>query len=114
MDVAPEGTRAGGAFEEGGDGVVRAQHGVGEVPRLAGGSGRCDLGELEMRQPPVTRGRGSDDRSSRQRMPEPYRRVPRFDTDEAQGLCGREGEEHIVDVPDLLQLPQRYRRLQGA
>ena len=114
MDVAPAGTRAGGAFQEGGDGVVSAYRGVGKVPRLAGGSGWCDLGELEMRQPPVTRGGDSDDRCSRQRMPEPYRRASRFNADDTQGLCGCKGEEHVVDVPDLLQLPQRYRRLQGA
>lgn len=71
MDVAPVGTCAGGSFQEGGDGLVSAYRSVGEVPRLAWGSSCCDLGELEMRQPPVTRGRGSDDRCSRQRMPEP-------------------------------------------
>ena len=48
MDVAPVGACTGGAFKEGGDGLVGACRGVGEVPRLAGRSGWCDLGELEI------------------------------------------------------------------
>jgi len=39
---------------------------------------------------------------------------PGLNTDQTQALCGPECEEHVVDVPDLLQLPQGYRRFQGA